>query len=500
MATKDINYPPLSFFETSFDTPKTKFNAQEVLDFNENIPSRVDPTCATRMISVPPLDEATKFATLIDLFDRVGYEGQALTTLVEKIQYDPRFLGNFLPNSEDLQKILIECLTKEGNNLWDEALKQPLTYESMKPVFNSLSLEGKIKWENTLKEHTKKQLQHFIDNISGKDGSKGDQTGVINSRKNCKQVIHYLEKLCNEMENEKDDHNKRLLKLTIQETLRVLAIEGGNYCATAITEVVRDCYQAMIRDSGVEVTIQTHFDLMALETRTELFKKIYMILINHSPWPLKSLFEAIGPNDIHVFNKFQQLCGRGLGLDLSGAKNDNTAEVNVFLELFLTVFHPFVRLLFWNTDINEAKLKSFLKEWDQVSDDAFYHLHQLPGSFYKATLASNLLKFKEEASYLYDEDTLIMLAKQLIDDSVSVSRHSYITWWKEYIESLTENDDDLREKLICKIMYNQDANYTPLLIEDNLFIGNDKAINKKYVKLMLIEMGILKKPEVENVA
>jgi hypothetical protein len=532
-ASEDICYPSLRFFGQKPVATPIKFTADQILNFDPSIPTRVDPASAQRHISIVNSNPNTKFETLNELFEKVGYEGDSLIRLVKKIEQDDRFIKEFLPKSEEIQTLLADCLTPIGKQLWMNALAGKLNYDNLKPIYEEISLAGKAKWEKGLYEHTKKQLSLFVENISGKKQPKGDLSGIINSRNNCKILIAHLEQLYQKIENEDTPaQEKQGLKVLIQNRLNTLAIEGGDYCVTGIERAIRECYNFMLEEGGGFTDIRSHIDYMAQTARTDLFNEGYGRLTELKEY--KPFFETLGANDVHVYNQFKQLYGKGLGIDRSTALNDKTVEINALQELVVLVIYPFVRLVFWNIDLEQKRIDERVTEAENLFNVNMIEVKNIingPGSDWKAIrIAKNVIQIvppafrtiksvfqlslfgilrltKQFASFPYSEEILIERAKALI--GTNISRDDYITWWNNYIDQLCLGNNVVKMGLEAKILENHDydtddmhgGDYNPnhhFGEEGGLFVpkNGQSVANEKYLKIMLIEMGILKKPVV----
>jgi len=121
--------------------------------------------------------------------------------------------------------------------------------------------------------------------------------------------------------------------------------------------------------------------------------------------------------------------------------------------------------------------------------------------------------FNDMASFPYNERELITRAKKRIEDSksgqgVAGLRDQYITWWNDYIKTIAKGDEEKQEELEDEVIFGSNGIIIPSIRSYHEKVLNEKTgqyetkeifedyleINEKYLKIMLIEMGFLRKP------
>jgi len=517
-ASHGIFYPTLESLEKKEDpSSKAKLSAKDILNFDETKPTRVDSSHVRRGVSVAGNSNA-EFKTLNTLFNKIGFEGYALTRMVSKIQSDDRFIKEFLTKSEVTKKLLSDNLTPKGEKLWESALSKSkeLDFETLEPIYKQIKPESKAIWEKALFEYGKIQLGLFVENISGKKQPKGDLSGIIKTREACKTVISFMEDQHKILEDQVSDEKiKRFAKLHVQNLLSTLLVEGGDYCVTGIEGAVRACMDAVLQENGGNGTVQGRLDVMAQNARNHLFGQMYGLVTDKN---FNAAFEFIQASDRHTFNQLKSVYGAGLGLDLSAAQNDKAIEIAKFDSLLIPTLYPISRIPFWNTDLSVEEATEKLK----TASIKLTHGVNSISEIYKNNSKSNwkliravqktiaiapkalelfgnslipislcgIIEFNNKTDFAYNEKMLITRAKEMIDQK-TITISDYTDWWREYVIKVSNGDENLKDELMLEILYNPtDGFMKPTFdIKGNI---TGQIVNEKYLKIMLIEMGFLK--------
>lgn len=400
-----------------------------------------------------------------------------------------------------------------ADSAWQELIKRT-------PMVDQLVVtpEYKIYWAT-------QQLDCFIQNISGKKTPKGDLSGMPQIRQSCQISIHYLNAIAAIIDKpETSEQDRKKLSVKMQDMLIKFAIEGGDHCVQAIDRVVRENLDDALlsNDSGRDATpLMARLDIGMKQLRLNWANAFYYSTKKIMP----SFTQAIDPNDIHIFNEFMRLWGQGLGLDLSAALRDKTVRTTPLAEQVTPIIASQARNAFWqgaytakptsHTDENAqiVLVTLMIQSMEKITNRVSAKARSLPSwswswsstkaylSFMKGVLSaiksifvgmyiSSFEAAKSLAPHSYDAKSITEQAMGMIGPYMMISNKEYSEWWQRKTAEIAGDNEDLCTELQTQLVD---------IFGEGLFTQDpdtkDSKLNMKYVELMLLEMGFLKKAE-----
>lgn len=562
-----------------------QFTADELFAFDPKVDQlEIDFTHLQRAIKCD-FNVNAKFETLNSLLDDIGFEGEAFTKLISKIENDDRFkralaylmtyhshlenvsqegkaweafvfeygrsqlkalsdtlqktekyqekekellpLANklsFQGTSEDFKAFLLQLLRQTSLEIHPEDTLKPALFTHLEsllqtanlfiekdesfrkflanliakePYFKMVKQEGEV-WDIFALEYGKRQLKllikaqknsneqkrllQIVHGLSYSGDSKDleaflqlleqDKTMEANAEdlqptvKPALLVVSHLESLLQTMTTTKNAEEKQNAKLDAQNLLSTLMVEGGKYCAQGIHDTIFECVGRINGQGNENIGLQASLDIVAQIIREQGFNQLYGQLFASE----LSLYE-----DRHLFRVIKDSQGLGLGLSRTTVPN--------ILELFIAILISPFRPLFWMSNAKNIIsrkiqiLEDKLNEagWDfqldqsnwkiiQIAKKIKFYFKALPMAFSIVRLQRRQERF--ESNFNYNATTVIECAQSHLLNPKQ--RNQYVDWWQNYLSKF--EDDERLEQILHNLSY------------------------KKYLTIMLIEMGFIKKP------
>lgn len=427
-------YPSLNELEVeNLPNKDPKFSAEEIIHFDENQRLLVDPLHVKR-------------ASKITLSNEIEFKEGDVTPF--KLLLD---LFDNIPWSENIKSFDVLEKMVVGDERWQDQKKdwdeETLSVEQNKE-------KDPKKWKNCLVAWTRKQLETFIEKVSLKQRPSGNLIGFREKQIQCLQVIDYL-------------RNTAIDPVQLEDILLTFAIVGGGYCIDGIEDAIEINYDRILCAKLCENTdFRTRIDERLLKHRREAFIST-MMKLNDSPLiprPLKL-------NDRHNKNFFMQMFGHGLGLRVQDFQiREPTSE---FITWAVSLFFPY-RLGFWQNAYEiEGKLDEDFVEGE--SELSFAEAMKLVGFFH-----SLLETVKETFKNVYNEETILSLIEDLYTRKV-ITPQDILEWWQQY--------------LLLKNFETDSVKLTDLILDSEKGVILPNGLNRRYLKIMCVELGYLRKPE-----
>ena len=355
-------------------------------------------------------------------------------------------------------------------------------------------------WKNLIVDLSKKQIQLFVNNISGKKRPKGSMDGYEDVQKKCKIIIKYLRGI------------KASEKVLFVDSLIRFIVEGGDYCVQGLERAVKANYETVLaHDNSGMVSLNERILFSLLQKRRARFDQGYYIALNYNEVDSNVIQNFFNPSDIHVYNIFQHSYIYGLGIE-QGDALDATIDDDTAVPKFLMSLLPYARIAFWHgykpNNLNFSKravseklnmLKSMINKLPSGNDTFISPISRIKKVFLwiQIFIFEVLYMIMEEDIERYDEKLVINTIKEMIRNK-QITYNEYVNWFKEYYrdsrgfrEYLSIADETDVEEEINKAIIKWDEIITNTPKSD----PTTGAIVPKSscIRLMLVEMGILEK-------
>jgi hypothetical protein len=262
----------------------------------------------------------------------------------------------------------------------------------------------------------------------------------------------------------------------------LIGVEGGEYCGTGKFGVVEEVYENRLSQAA-GLPLETRILACEQQERQRVWQNIYQLIWKSNP--LTQLFGYMSDvNAIHNSNVFINLvqAGEKFGIPYQAAKNDLTATINPVSHYLALSFTDAIEKCFWDGGFISQSYVS-LEEPSDASDwwKAWKWVH---------------LKNDNAFSRPYDEEAIMTRFTETIG-SPQISKSDIYIWWAQWIERQDNLSDEKKEELNDELqapeVKDESGKFLPKTFNGEPFEVNGK-IQPKFLKAMLIEMGILDKP------
>lgn len=278
----------LSFFDSSaeraqfeafsFDLLKTgKLTLEAVAKIgSQELPLKVNPNhIFIPCLPLLPREEAVDIEELLRRFRAIDWNAKECHVLKDKLKKDDRFFSAYHG-----------VLPKENQ------------------VYIDFATEG---------------LSQMLKQIQNRQILIGEPLGGVYERLNdyLKAITHFLEREENET--------------ICNDILMRLAVDGsGGYCGQKIESEIENAYRAVITEDP-ELPLSAKVLLALQDDREELFQSRYY---EHTQFPIRNWERT----NIHLFNAYRTLFGKGLGLRMSSAEHNSNSFIGASYELAIYLF------------------------------------------------------------------------------------------------------------------------------------------------------------------
>lgn len=315
-------------------------------------------------------------------------------------------------------------------------------------------------------DYFKRNLKSLVDDIKNKNILQGKP-------ENYDMLDYYCRYIAQEIENQDE--------LSQTDMLLLIGIEGGEYCGTGKFGVVEEAYQNILSQSSGLPLAARIFANLQLE-RQRLCQALYLHL-----WKTNPLVQFVGYlseiNSVHNMNLFTNFVqgGKRFGIPHQAAKNDSTA-----------LFNPLTHYMAYSII---HKMDDYF--WKGVIFPQCFFTFQAPlGSDWWKAWKWVHVKNDPVVIHPYDENAIMDRMNEIIGTPLIPKTDIYI-WWMEWVERQMNLSDIQKEALIEELQAipqkDLNGNFLSLTFNGEPFEIDDK-IQPKFIKLMLIEMGVFDKP------
>lgn len=317
-------------------------------------------------------------------------------------------------------------------------------------------------------DYFKRNLQHLIESIKNRDILEGKPASYEMLEYYCRYIAQNLK--------EQDE-------MTQADLLILLGVEGGEYCGAGKFGIIEEVYENLLSQAN-GLPLETRVLACEQQERKRVWQHIYQLVWTTNPFSqIFGYFSDV--NAIHNANVFINLvqAGRRFGIPHEAAKNDQTATINPITHYLAFSFVNKIEDCFWKgilipqcyfTIQTPSELgQDWWKIWKWI------HLNTEPVS-----------------PVPYNHETALVRFTKTIG-TLQISRMDIYIWWTQWVERQTDLSEKKKEELINELqaMPGKDANgkLKPMTFNGELF-EVEGQFQPKFLKAMLIEMGILEKP------
>lgn len=477
-----------------------KFTADELLNFDLSIPLELDYSHLQRIIKYE-IDVDAKFETLKSLLDQIGFEGEAFTRLVNKIEKDSRFeraLANLITDNPHLEKVkregkawqsfvfeygrsqlhsFVATLKKTEKTKTDSRNLETTLLDNPDELARVLKLVKKLSYQGDSRD-----LEAFLTLLKPYEGMAANPVDLGPALKPALFVVSHIESLLKIIDQSKIEKEKMNAKCEAQNLLSILMTEGGAYCAQGIHDAVMDCFGRILSQGKGTASLQTLLDVMAQMIREQGFNQLYALFLANKI----SLYE-----DRHLFQAIKNGLGLGIGLPRT--------QVPDVRELVISILNTTWRTIFWSSNAKnsilkeitnlETQLKNMSLDLAQADQSNWIILRTAKKinvrlKTFWLTISIGHLKVMQninEATFQYNAETLIECAQSHMENPKQ--RSQYQDWWMNYAAKIAGNNGKLWKKLNKEILMN---------LTDGKMMNS--KLTPKFLTIMLIEMDFIKKP------
>lgn len=449
MKSKGIVYPTLTEVEPGKGRAESTtpiLSKKEIDQINETTRLLVNPSHAQQQVKIDIDVTGVKYETLQEIWNEIDW--------MDKDNDGFKLLESRVLDEDKWKK---ESWTPEQESILN------ISGEERKKII--------INW-------AKEKLDLFVAHISydpmkniGKRPH-GDLANYDKTQLKAKISIKYMQ-LIREQIKKASGKNKKELEYQLKHMLLTFALQGGDHCVFGISEASRNNFihtLSKAKDPSVQPkNWRMILDLKLAEKRAGIF--LYAVA---------SLMPGAKLNDLHAANSLKRQLGYGLGLDMEDALNDSLVSISASAEIVAKVFWIHGRYGFWQNAYNEEKIK--------VDFEKLSNVRKPKGAteLFKSVVNNCKTNFimmgaiaREMLDKAYDDNAIISEFEALLGEG-SISTSQVNDWWSSYLkkadcEELTEAVIDFK---------------TGAVIQDRKGLI---TFPRKWLKVMLIEMGYLKK-------
>lgn len=316
-------------------------------------------------------------------------------------------------------------------------------------------------------EYFERNLYHLIESIKNQDILEGKPASYDMLEFYCRFIAQELK--------EQDE-------MTQADMLIWMGVEGGEYCGTGKFGIIEEVYENLLSQAS-GVPLETRVLACELQERQRIWQNIYQLI-----WKSNPLIQLSGyltdANAIHNSNIFINLvqAGEKFGISHQAAKNDLITTINPISHYLAFAFVNDIEQCFWKGGFFPQCYMTI--ETPPVAID-----------WWKGWKWVHL---KCEGVYLnsYDEERILERLSMTIG-SPQIPKFDIYGWWMQWVERQDDLTDEKKNELISELQAipgkDHQGKFLPMTFNGEPFEVDGK-IQPKFLKAMLIEMGILDKP------
>lgn len=309
-------------------------------------------------------------------------------------------------------------------------------------------------------------LRQMINSIKNRDILEGKPASY-------EMLDYYCRFIAQELKNQDE--------MTQADMLIWMGIDGGAYCGTGKFGVVEEIYENLIAQA-TGLPLETRILACEQQERQRVWQQIYQMMWTTSPFT--QFFGYMSDvNAIHNINVFANLiqAGSKFGVPEQTAKNDQTATINPITHYLAFSFVNVIEDYFWK---GRAIPQCYIST-DQPADN----------DWWKAWKWTHL-KMESVSPKPYDQAAIMERLNGTIG-SPQIPKTDIYYWWFQWIDRQDDLTDDQKNNLMDDLQTaaQRDASGRMVLTFNDEPFEVDGKIQPKFLKAMLIEMGIFDKPE-----
>lgn len=399
-------------------------------------------------------------------------------------------------------------------------------------------------WEPIVKLFAQMQMKKLTGDLSGRTRPEGNLSRFDITVDRAKSIIAYFNQLDSSLQG------KEAIRQRKAELLIPLLCEAGDYCVTGIEEAVENAFSSIFADKNISVSsLETRFLHMLYERRKNINSAFYSALRQSVSGVEERLLKNVvlekgpikkdGDIDLHNMNTFRSLVGPDSGTASASVLNDQTIGINPFIMTMFRLFVPHYRYAFWseNSNVVETNGKRTIQISKKLIDSTKESMDTLSDNLTKiishiktlnrpdiqsdkdlSIMGAFTLPFKLIGSILYElvsncrsylvllNKALVIMAELVANDlnirynstlvldeitdgfDIYYTKQQYRDWWTAHIKQKVlsnRKDEDLSA---------EEIQWRSAFLSDDSLFENEKP-RRKYLTIMLMELGILKKAE-----
>jgi hypothetical protein len=305
-------------------------------------------------------------------------------------------------------------------------------------------------------------IEYFKRNLRSLVASIRDHNILEGKPQNYEMLEKYIRYIAQELQN--------LDEMTQADILIVLGIEGGEYCGPGKFRVVEEIFGNLVSQAN-GLPLELRMLACLQQERLRVWQQIYRLIWQTNPiWQINGYMTGV--DAVHNANILMNLFNAGskFGIPCQAARNDQTAVINPLTHYSVFSFVNLIENSFWKGDaipqcyvsIEKPEGRDQWKVW-------------------------KWLRFHVEDAYPrpYDSEAALELFNNTIG-TVQIPKSDIYSWWQEWVERKQELSDKQKEDLIDELTMMASLNGEPLEVNNQ--------IQPKFLKAMLIEMGVFDKP------
>lgn len=322
-------------------------------------------------------------------------------------------------------------------------------------------------FESEPAEYFERNLRHLVESIKNRD--------ILEGKPASYEMLEYYCRFIAQELKEQDE-------MTQADMLIWMGVEGGEYCGTGKFGIIEEVYENLLSQAS-GLPLETRVLACEQQERQRVWQSIYQHIWKSSP--LAQLFGYMSDvNAIHNGNVFINLvqAGQKFGIPYQAAKNDRAAIVDPVTHYIAFTFVDQIEGCFWEGGFIAQCYLSIEKP--SVASD-----------WWKGWKWAHL-KTEAADSEPYDEQAIVKRLSETIG-SPQIPKSDIYMWWAQWVDRQDDLTDGKKEELSNELQAvpekDHAGNFLPMTFNGEPFEVNGK-IQPKFLKAMLIEMGILDKP------
>ena len=314
-------------------------------------------------------------------------------------------------------------------------------------------------------DYFKRNLRHMVESIKNHD--------ILEGKPASYEMLDYYCRFISQELKKQDE-------MTQADMLIWMGVDGGPYCGTGKFGVVEEIYQSLI-SQATGLSLETRILACEQQERQRVWQHIYQLVWTMTPFT--QFFGYMSDiNAIHNANIFINLIQAGpkFGIPDQTAKNDQTATINPITHYLAFSFVHIAEDCFWK---GRAVPQCYISI-DQSSDNDWWQVWKWVH-----------LKIEKISPKPYDQSTIIERFSETIG-LPQIPKTDIYRWWAEWIYRQDDLTDTEKYKLMDELQNIPQKNASGKLVLNfnNEPFEVDGKIRPKFLKAMLIEMGIFDKP------